>query len=154
MTLGIPQLQSPPPKYPLKSIQNLSHLVQELCLYFNSKALPHTTVFPPFARALITTTMAASATQIKSAVHLSVARMVEEHVKELGIAASPSFVAALVELVFNQLVFLGEDLELFAQHAGRSTVNTSDMWMATRKNEALTRALKEYELSLKGKGAS
>lgn len=87
--------------------------------------------------------------QLKAAVYLSVAKMVEQHTQEMGIAASPSFVASLVELVYNQLVSLGEDLELFADHAGRSTVNASDMYMVTRKNEVLTAALKEYEAGLR-----
>ncbi|KAM9894199.1 hypothetical protein OXX80_009615 [Metschnikowia pulcherrima] len=88
-------------------------------------------------------------TQLKSSVYLNVAKMVEEQCSELGVAASPSFVASLVELVYNQLLLLGEDLELFAGHAGRSTVNSSDVYMVTRKNEILTKALHEYEQRLK-----
>ncbi|OBA19094.1 hypothetical protein METBIDRAFT_80036 [Metschnikowia bicuspidata var. bicuspidata NRRL YB-4993] len=88
-------------------------------------------------------------TQLKGSVYLGVAKMVEEHCQDLGITASPSFVASLVELVYNQILLLGEDLELFAEHAGRSTINTSDMYMITRKNEILATALKEYEKNLK-----
>lgn len=88
------------------------------------------------------------ATRLKASIYLNVAKMVEEYSQELGTAASPSFVASLVELVYNQLQTLGEDLELFADHAGRTTINDSDVYMVTRKNEVLTNALKEYAKGL------
>lgn len=87
-------------------------------------------------------------TRLKASIYLSVAKMVEEYSQELGTTASPSFVASLVELVYNQLQNLGEDLELFADHAGRAVINDSDMYMVTRKNEILTNALKEYAKGL------
>lgn len=89
------------------------------------------------------------AAQLKAAVYLSVAKMVEEHTRNIGVAASPSFVASLVELVYNQMIGLGEDLELFADHAGRTVIKPADIYMVTRKNEVLTAALKEYEEGLK-----
>lgn len=89
-----------------------------------------------------------TATKLKAAIYLSVARFVEAKTAELNVAASPSFVASLVELVYNQLVVMGEDLELFADHAGRTVVNSSDVYMLARRNEVLTAALKEYEQTL------
>lgn len=90
-----------------------------------------------------------AAARLKASVYLSVAKMVEEYTAELGTTATPSYVASLVELVYNQLQTVGEDLELFADHAGRSAVNDSDLYMVTRKNEILTGALKEFEKSIK-----
>lgn len=87
--------------------------------------------------------------RLKASIYLSVAKMVEEYTSELGTSASPAFVASLVEIVYNQLENLGEDLELFADHAGRTVINDSDMYMVTRKNEILTNALKEYLKDLK-----
>lgn len=92
--------------------------------------------------------MSGISAQLKSLVYLSVAKMVEQQTAELGTSASPLFVAALVELVYNQMISLGEDLELFANHAGRATVEPADVYMVTRKNEILTKALKELEASL------
>lgn len=89
--------------------------------------------------------------QLKAAVYLNVAKMVEEHTQKLGVTASPSFVASLVEIVYNQLRSLGEDLELFAEHADRTVIKPADLYMVTRKNEVLTEALKEYERTLNGK---
>lgn len=89
------------------------------------------------------------ASRLKASIYLNVAKMIEEYTQDLGTTATPSFVASLVELVYNQLQTVGEDLELFADHAGRSAINDSDMYMVTRKNEVLTSALKEFEKSIK-----
>lgn len=89
------------------------------------------------------------ATRLKASIYLNVAKMVEEYTQELGTTASPSFVASLVELVYNQLQTLGEDLELFADHAGRTIINDSDVYMVTRKNDVLTKALREFGLGNK-----
>ncbi|RKP32696.1 hypothetical protein METBISCDRAFT_20967 [Metschnikowia bicuspidata] len=86
--------------------------------------------------------------ELKSAVYLSVAKMVEQYVKELDTVASPSFVVSLVELVYNQVVLMGDDLEVFAHHAGRTTIDTSDVYLATRRNDALTAALRSVQESL------
>lgn len=92
-----------------------------------------------------------TAAQLKSSVYLIVAKMVEQQVESLegSVSVTPSFVALLVELVYNQLINLGEDLELFANHAGRNTIKPADLFMVTRKNELLTAALKQLEQSLK-----
>lgn len=90
------------------------------------------------------------ATQLKSAVYLMVAKMVERELASLpNVLTSPTYVALLVDLVFNQLVSVGEDLELFANHAGRVTVKPEDLYMATRRNESLTNALKASAETLK-----
>ncbi|KAK6197323.1 kinetochore component CENP-S-domain-containing protein [Scheffersomyces amazonensis] len=97
--------------------------------------------------------------QLKSSVYLMVAKMVEDRIKDLQtsdqykenpLIATPTFIATLVELVFNQITSLGEDLELFAHHASRSTIKPSDLYMVTRKNEVLTNYLKELEEKLNG----
>lgn len=92
--------------------------------------------------------MSEISTELKSSVYLSVAKMVEQSTKEMNVSASPSFVASLIELVYNQIILLGEDLEAFSTHAGRDVVNTSDLYMATRRNEALTNALKQVHESI------
>ncbi|ODV83089.1 hypothetical protein CANARDRAFT_30316 [[Candida] arabinofermentans NRRL YB-2248] len=61
-----------------------------------------------------------------------------------NVTVTTRFTAALVELVYRQLITLGEDLELFANHAGRTTITPDDMYMIVRKNDALSEILKEY----------
>lgn len=76
-----------------------------------------------------------------------VSKMVEQDLVNIdsNVSATPTFVASLVELVYNQLLNLGEDLELFANHAGRSTIKPVDLYMVTRRNDILTKVLKEFE---------
>lgn len=105
------------------------------------------------------------ALQLKSAVYLSVAKIVEAQLEDLNndnaattttttesnnknknnnmLIATPTFIAQLVELVYNQLINLGEDLELFCQHANRDIVEPSDLFMVTRKNPTLQQHLKD-----------
>ncbi|EEQ41964.1 conserved hypothetical protein [Candida albicans WO-1] len=103
------------------------------------------------------------ALQLKSAVYLSVAKIVEAKLEDLNndnaattttesnnknknnnmLIATPTFIAQLVELVYNQLINLGEDLELFCQHANRDFVEPSDLFMVTRKNPTLQQHLKD-----------
>lgn len=87
--------------------------------------------------------------QLKSAIYLMVSKMVEQDLTNIDkeISATPTFVASLVELVYNQLLNLGEDLELFANHAGRSTIKPADLYMVTRKNDILTNVLREFEVN-------
>lgn len=92
--------------------------------------------------------LSAIGTELKAAVYLSVAKMVEQYTRELGTTATPAFVASLIELVFAQIIVLGEDLENFAHHAGRDVANTSDMYLATRRNQTLSKALRQVQESL------
>lgn len=88
-----------------------------------------------------------STAQLKQAVYLTVAQMVEQELAAVapGVAATPRFTALLAALVYQQAITLGEDLEMFAQHAGRKVVLPADVYMATRRNSALTEYLKEVE---------
>ncbi|EGV61181.1 MHF histone-fold complex component [Yamadazyma tenuis] len=88
--------------------------------------------------------------QLKSAVFLMVSRIVEQEVARLGVHSTPMFTASLVELTTNQLLNLGEDLEAFAHHAGRTTIKPEDMYMVVRKNETLAEILRQYEGKLEG----
>lgn len=99
-----------------------------------------------------TSNMEAGNSPIRAAVYLAVAKMVEERVSQVpgGVTATPAFVAMLVDLVINQLMVLGQDLEAFAHHANRDVIEPSDMYLATRKNESLTNVLKQVEKSLGG----
>lgn len=87
------------------------------------------------------------AAHLKALVYLAVSNMVELELKDKA-AATPTFIASLVELVFNQIIGLGNDLEQFAHHAGRDIVSPPDVFMITRKNKHLTEALHKFYKSL------
>ncbi|ODV64267.1 Mhf1p ASCRUDRAFT_79149 [Ascoidea rubescens DSM 1968] len=86
---------------------------------------------------------------LKARLWLSIAKIVEEETKELNVEATKLFTATLAELVYNQLLVVGDDLESFAKHAKRKTILPADMYMITRKNEGLTQILKDYENEIK-----
>ncbi|EGW32538.1 uncharacterized protein SPAPADRAFT_61604 [Spathaspora passalidarum NRRL Y-27907] len=92
------------------------------------------------------------AVQLKAAIYLHVAKIVEDQLKTMGetnseeessVFATPIFISSLVELVYNQIILLGKDLEMFAEHAGRDVINPSDLFMVTRKNPTLQQYLKD-----------
>ncbi|BGP52913.1 hypothetical protein JCM8202v2_000470 [Rhodotorula sphaerocarpa] len=88
---------------------------------------------------------------LKAAVWYTVTKIAQEEAElSLPFAASEHFVAALAEVVFQQALSLGRDLERFAQHAGRLTINADDL--ATRRNkpmhETLTAAAIQHGLTL------
>ncbi|PRQ72712.1 hypothetical protein AAT19DRAFT_16636 [Rhodotorula toruloides] len=96
---------------------------------------------------------------LKAAVWYTVTKIAQEEELSLPFAASEHFVATLAEVVFQQArwftldphlscvtcpltplaftVSLGNDLERFANHAGRLTINVDDVKLAARRNEPL-----------------
>lgn len=63
-------------------------------------------------------------------------------------------------MVWAQIASAGKDLEDFAKHAGRTTIQTEDVLLLARRNEGLEMLLKEYADEVKkqtagaGTGAS
>ncbi|KAI3923262.1 hypothetical protein MKW92_009049 [Papaver armeniacum] len=54
-------------------------------------------------------------------------------------------------LAFSLTKQLAKDLELFAQHAGRKSVNIDDVILSARRNEHLASSLRLFSSELKGK---
>ncbi|BGP21730.1 centromere protein S [Rhodotorula toruloides] len=78
---------------------------------------------------------------LKAAVWYTVTKIAQEEELSLPFAASEHFVATLAEVVFQQALSLGKDLERFANHAGRLTINVDDVKLAARRNEPLYETL-------------
>ncbi|KAG0211812.1 hypothetical protein BGX28_007402 [Mortierella sp. GBA30] len=75
--------------------------------------------------------------RLKAAVWYAVGEICESQKADLNVAITPQLIASLSELVFAQAETLGKDLEKFAKHAKRSTVNVDDVKLATRRNASL-----------------
>jgi centromere protein S len=58
--------------------------------------------------------------------------------------ATPQFIGALTELAWAQVQSAGRDLEEFARHAGRGTVQVEDVLLLARRNEGLEGLLRTY----------
>ncbi|KAJ5982974.1 hypothetical protein N7481_005073 [Penicillium waksmanii] len=72
--------------------------------------------------------------RLKSALWLSIGKIVDEETIKLGVNATPQFIGALTEMVWAQI----------GAHAGRSTVNVSDVMLLARRNEGLESILKAF----------
>ncbi|EDN03232.1 conserved hypothetical protein [Histoplasma capsulatum var. duboisii H88] len=79
--------------------------------------------------------------RLKSALWLEIGRIVDDETIKLGVDATPQFIGALMEMVWAQI---GQDLEAFAKHAGRSTINLSDVMLLARRNEGLESILRAF----------
>lgn len=85
--------------------------------------------------------------ELKATVYFMVAKIIEERTTDFVV--TPTFIASLVELVYNQLVNFGQDLELFANHAGRNVILPKDLAMVVRKNDKLLQILSDLNQELK-----
>ncbi|GAA5922412.1 CENP-S family protein [Sporobolomyces koalae] len=74
---------------------------------------------------------------LKAAIWYTVTKISQEEELNLAFAASEHFVASLAEVVLQQALSIGKDLESFAKHAGRTTVNVDDVKLLARHNEPL-----------------
>ncbi|KAL2004017.1 hypothetical protein VTN02DRAFT_1080 [Thermoascus thermophilus] len=82
--------------------------------------------------------------RLKSALWLSIGKIVDEETIKLGVNATPQFIGALTEMVWAQIETVSQDLEAFAKHAGRSTINVSDVMLLARRNEGLESILRAF----------
>ncbi|KAJ5388794.1 hypothetical protein N7509_011335 [Penicillium cosmopolitanum] len=77
--------------------------------------------------------------RLKSALWLSIGKIVDEETIKLGVNATPP-----VYWCAHRDETVSQDLESFAKHAGRSTVNVSDVMLLARRNEGLESILKAF----------
>ncbi|KAM0087970.1 MHF histone-fold complex component [Aspergillus fumigatus] len=53
--------------------------------------------------------------RLKSALWLSIGKIVDEETIKLGVNATPQFIGALTEMVWTQIETVSQDLEFFAK---------------------------------------
>ncbi|RQM06394.1 hypothetical protein DH86_00002237 [Scytalidium sp. 3C] len=56
-------------------------------------------------------------------------------------------------MVWTQIENVAIDLENFSRHAGRTTINTDDVLLVTRRNDALTEIMQDFIDQEKAKAA-
>ncbi|KAG5368545.1 MHF histone-fold complex subunit 1 [Yarrowia sp. E02] len=81
--------------------------------------------------------------RLKAAIWITVSKIVSEQTRNVPL--DTSFVDALTELVFEQAVTLGGDLESFAKLDNRVVITMKDMDMVLRRNEGLKEAIHEFQ---------
>ncbi|OKL58453.1 hypothetical protein UA08_06153 [Talaromyces atroroseus] len=82
--------------------------------------------------------------RFKSALWLAIGKIVDEETMQLDVNATPQFIGALTEMVWAQIETASQDLEAFAKHAGRSTINVNDVMLLARRNEGLESILRAF----------
>ncbi|XP_057868866.1 protein MHF1 homolog [Cryptomeria japonica] len=83
---------------------------------------------------------------------LQVINAAEAEAQKHGMEVSPPVMSALVDLTVKFTEQLARDLEMFAQHAGRKSVNIDDVILSARRNEDVLASLKAFSQELlKGK---
>ncbi|XP_045155214.1 centromere protein S isoform X2 [Echinops telfairi] len=81
--------------------------------------------------------------QLKAAVHYTVGRLCKEVAADKEMQFSKQTVAAISEVTFRQCDNFAKDLELFARHAKRSTINTDDVKLLARRSSSLLKYITE-----------
>ncbi|XP_066547190.1 centromere protein S [Amia ocellicauda] len=76
--------------------------------------------------------------KLKAAVHYTVGQLCKEVEEENQVHFSKQVIAAIAETTFRQCDIFAKDLEAFARHAKRTTVNTEDVKLAARRSKALS----------------
>ncbi|EON64767.1 hypothetical protein W97_04000 [Coniosporium apollinis CBS 100218] len=82
--------------------------------------------------------------QLKSALWYSLGQYIDDECLRQNWNVTPQFIGALTEMVFAQIATTAKDLETFAAHAGRTTINTSDVLLLARRNDGLESVLKTF----------
>ncbi|OAK98024.1 hypothetical protein IQ06DRAFT_295402 [Phaeosphaeriaceae sp. SRC1lsM3a] len=80
--------------------------------------------------------------RLKSALWYSIGKYIDEECLTSDVNATPQFIGALTELVYTQIANTSRDLETFSAHAGRSVINTDDVMLLARRNDALEEMLR------------
>ncbi|KAK3006021.1 hypothetical protein RJ639_016103 [Escallonia herrerae] len=75
----------------------------------------------------------------------------EAEAKQNGLEISQPIMACISDLAFKYAEQLAKDFELFAQHAGRKSVNMEDVILSAHRNEHLAASLRSFCNDLKAK---
>lgn len=75
--------------------------------------------------------------KLKAALWYSIGQTVDSVCVSQDLNATPHAIGALSELVWSQIENVAQDLEAFAKHSGRSTINSKDVVLLGRRNDGL-----------------
>ncbi|XP_020106654.1 MHF histone-fold complex subunit 1 isoform X2 [Ananas comosus] len=82
---------------------------------------------------------------------LSVISIANAEAEKVVMGISEPVVACIADLAFKYTEQLAKDVELFAQHAGRKSVNMEDVILSAHRNDHLAGLLRSFSQELKGK---
>ncbi|XP_051895255.1 centromere protein S [Pristis pectinata] len=85
----------------------------------------------------------ASSQRLRAAVHYTVGCLCEEIGEDKQIEFNKQTIAAISETTFRQCENFAKDLERFAKHGKRTTINTDDVKLLARRSKALQNFITE-----------
>lgn len=92
--------------------------------------------------------------KLKAALWYAMGQTIDAVATERNINATPHFIGGLSEMVWGQIQIVAQDLEAFAKHRGKTSVNADDVVLLSRRNEALAEVLSHEANNLsRGDGA-
>ncbi|KAJ1145185.1 hypothetical protein NDU88_011476, partial [Pleurodeles waltl] len=95
------------------------------------------TLQKPITEGCLSSLIPFSLQRLKAAVHYTVGSLCQEMAEEKQVHFSKQTIAALSEVTFRQCETFARDLEMFARHAKRSTINAEDVKLLARRSTAL-----------------
>jgi centromere protein S len=92
--------------------------------------------------------------RLKAALHYAIGKKYEDVALDNGLTVNRQVMAATNELVYKLCTQLSTDLELFAKHGKRSTINNDDVMLYCRRNPTLSQLINEEIKSVHNEGDS
>ncbi|XP_046464345.1 centromere protein S-like [Daphnia pulex] len=75
--------------------------------------------------------------RLKASLHFTVGKMCEEQEARTHISFDKHVIATINEIVWQKIKLVTQDLEAFAKHGKRTTINGDDVKLLVRRNEDL-----------------
>ncbi|KAK1259242.1 hypothetical protein QJS04_geneDACA021790 [Acorus gramineus] len=88
---------------------------------------------------------------LKDRFRLSAISIIQNEAKKHDMEASEAVVSCIADLAFKFSEQLAKDLELFARHANRKSVNMEDVILSAHRNEDLAASLRSFSQEMKAK---
>ncbi|XP_044138001.1 centromere protein S [Bufo gargarizans] len=88
--------------------------------------------------------MAEDTQRLKAAVHYTVGSLCQEIAEDKQVNFSKQAIAAISEVTFRQCETFAKDLEMFARHGKRSTINMDDVKLLSRRSRSLYAHISSY----------
>ncbi|XP_040182288.1 centromere protein S [Rana temporaria] len=82
--------------------------------------------------------------RLKAAVHYTVGGLCQDVAEDQEVQYSKQAIAAISEIAFRQCETFAKDLELFARHGKRSTINVDDVKLLSRRSRSLHTHISAY----------
>ncbi|KAI5370833.1 Putative histone-fold [Septoria linicola] len=81
--------------------------------------------------------------RLKAALWHSIGKTIDAVAVDQHINAAPTFIAGVTEMVSARISTIAADLEAFARHAERTTINANDAVLLARHNDTLRDVLQQ-----------